>query len=125
MLADFDHSKDVREEKLQDKGDFNKQEQGEITEKEKEVEFYAIGITLMHLVLTFPGKPDIRNKYIQMFSESDIDDVFVKFGSYAQKHVRNKHEDFMFISYRSVLLLARKLTSKKLKDFSEIRNAID
>lgn len=52
-----------------------------------------------------------------MFSESDIDDVFVKFGSYAQKHVRNKHEDFMFISYRSVLLLARKLTSKKLKDF--------
>jgi hypothetical protein len=76
MLADFDHSKDLREQRLQEKVEVNKLEQGEITEKEKELEFKALGIILMHLVLTFPGKPEIRNYYITVFSESDLDDVF-------------------------------------------------
>jgi hypothetical protein len=36
-------------------------------------EFYAIGVTLLHLVLTFPGEPKNRNHYTQTFEMSERD----------------------------------------------------
>lgn len=28
---------------------------------------YAIGVVLMHLILTFPGEPTLRNNYVTKF----------------------------------------------------------
>jgi hypothetical protein len=96
MLADFDQGKDVRESKLsiitgdkihdlnsiQSKNTIQSGTSGYQTENsnkdrayDQSDEFYALGITLLHLILTFPGEPKNRNHYATTFSMSEIDDV--------------------------------------------------
>ncbi len=59
-------------------------------------EFYALGITLLHLILTFGGEPKNRNNYAATFTMSDASDVLLLFDNWANKFVLNKHKDFNF-----------------------------
>lgn len=119
MLADFDQGKDVREIKLsaisEDK--ITDQELNSIRSRntiqsgtsgyqtpnsnkneayDQCDEFFALGITLLHLVLTFPGEPKIRNHYATTFGMSDIKDVLSLFDNWATKYVRNRNQEFNF-----------------------------
>jgi hypothetical protein len=38
-------------------------------------EFFALGITLLHLILTFPGEPKLRNNYATTFGMSEVSEV--------------------------------------------------
>lgn len=38
-------------------------------------EFYALGMTLLHLILTFPGEPKTRNSYAATFGMSEVYEV--------------------------------------------------
>lgn len=62
-------------------------------------EFYALGVTLLHLVLAFPGEPKNRNLYANTFAMSDIEDVLMLFDNWANKLVKNKNKDFVFQNY--------------------------
>lgn len=88
-------------------------------------EFYAIGVTLLHLVLTFPGEPKNRNHYAKTFTISDPNDVAPLFDNWANKFVKNRHPGFTFAAYKDVMLLAKKLLSKKIIDHSEVREMIN
>ena len=59
-------------------------------------EFYALGVTLLHLILAFPGEPKNRNLYTNTFAISDISDVLLLFDSWAVKLVKNNDPEFNF-----------------------------
>jgi hypothetical protein len=107
MLADFDHRKGLMDER--------KRKSYEITENKDE--FRAIGVMILHLVLTIPGDPKDRNNYVKKFLDNEFDDVFVDFENMAIKLVRNRHPDFSFIHFKHIMLLAKKLTSFKIANF--------
>lgn len=62
-------------------------------------EFYALGVTLLHLVLAFPGEPNNRNLYASTFAMSEVESVLMLFDSWANKLVKNKNTDFQFRSF--------------------------
>ncbi|CAD8124390.1 unnamed protein product [Paramecium sonneborni] len=147
MLADFDQGKDVREsklsiitdEKLNDKdlnsiksrNTINSGTSGYATansqinkEYDKMDEFYALGVTLLHLILAFPGEPKNRNLYTNTFAISDISDVLLLFDSWAVKLVKNKHPEFNFQQYFHLMELAKALLEKKVKEHDHIRKII-
>lgn len=59
-------------------------------------EFYAIGITLLHLILTFPGEPKNRNHYAKTFIMSKTEEIITLLDSWAVKFVKNRGQDFTF-----------------------------
>lgn len=64
----------------------------------------------MHLVLTFPGDPKLRNNYVYKFQhEEDLEDALHLFDGWAQKHVRNRHREFSFFLYKPLMAIALKL----------------
>ena len=76
---------------------------------------YSSDITLLHLILTFPGEPKNRNHYATTFGMSDIEDVLMLFNTWANKYVKNKHKEFNFEFYVPQLELAKKLLDKRVK----------
>lgn len=148
MLADFDQGKDVREAKLavmtEEKiseedlnsvksqntikagttgyqtANYNKDSQYDMSD-----EFYAIGVTLLHLVLTFPGEPKNRNHYAKTFTMSDTNDVAPLFDNWANKFVKNKHPEFTFAAFKSILELAMRLLSKKIISHAEVKEIVN
>lgn len=84
-------------------------------------EFYALGVTLLHLILAFPGEPKNRNLYASTFGMSDVSHVLALFDDWANKLVRNKHKDFVFSNFLPQLDLAKKLLDKKLREHDHIR----
>ena len=145
MLADFDQGKDVRVEKLSSMSNQRLPEQelnsiqsqntikagtsgyqNDNYERYKQYdqfdEFYAIGVTLLHLVLTFPGEPKNRNHYAKTFAMHEYKDVLPLIESWAVKYVKNRHKEFRFSNYDKVLQLAYLLLNKKIGDHQGIRN---
>lgn len=71
-----------------------------------------MGVTLLHLILTFPGEPKNRNHYTKTFILSDTEDVIPLIDNWAAKYVKNRHKGFSFNAYKPVLVLAKKLLTK-------------
>lgn len=144
MLADFDQGKDVRESKLGTITDekLSELELNSIKSRntiqsgtsgyqtpnsfinrpyDKVDEFYALGVTLLHLILTFPGEPKNRNQYTATFGMSDIEDIMFLFDNWSNKFVKNKNKEFTFNAFIGQLELAKKLLEKKVKEHDHIR----
>lgn len=76
-------------------------------------EFYAIGVTILHLILTFPGEPKNRNHYTKTFAMStDYEEILSLLDSWSVKYVKNRNKDFTFNAFKPILSLAKKLLSK-------------
>lgn len=137
MLADFDYGKDVRETKLQNissekipemeinsikskntikSGTSGYQTPNSFKDRayDESDEFYALAITLLHLIITFPGDPSNRNHYSTTFTMSDVDDVIFLFDSWTGKYVKNKPKEFNFNFFKNQLTLAKAMMEKKV-----------
>ena len=68
-----------------------------------------MGITLLHLVLTFPGEPKNRNHYAKTIVISPYEEVLLIIESWAIKFVKNRHKEFRFANYENLLKLSQKL----------------
>lgn len=87
-------------------------------------EFYALGITLLHLILAFPGDPKNRNLYTATFAMSEIDFVTHLFDNWAVKLALNRHKEFTFSAFFNQMELAKKLLEKKVKEHDHIRQVV-
>ncbi|CAK75898.1 unnamed protein product (macronuclear) [Paramecium tetraurelia] len=117
MLADLNHSyscyQDLQKIQTKDYIDYKQQC------------LYALGVLLMHLILTFPGEPTLRNNYVTKFQNYDIDDSLSEFDKWAQKSVKNKHKEFSFFLYKNQMELAKSLLKKQqFHELHEVRTFI-
>ena len=77
-------------------------------------EFYALGVTLLHIIITFAGDPKNRNHYATTFIMTDIEDVIMLLDVWSNKYVKNKNQEFSFSCFVPQLELAKSLIDKKL-----------
>ncbi|CAD8063096.1 unnamed protein product [Paramecium sonneborni] len=117
MLADLNHSQSCSQ-------DFQKYQFKDNVDQKQQC-LYALGVLLMHLILTFPGEPTLRNNYVIKFQNYDIDDSLYEFDKWAQKSVKNKHKEFSFFLYKNYMELAKSLLKKQqFHELHEIRTFI-
>ncbi|CAK73403.1 unnamed protein product (macronuclear) [Paramecium tetraurelia] len=117
MLADLNHSysyfEDMQKQFKQDQPQYKQQS------------LQALGVLLMHLILTFPGEPTLRNNYVSKLSNYDIDDSLSEFDKWAQKSVKNRHKEFSFFLYKNLMSLAKSLLKKQqFNELHEVRTFI-
>ncbi|CAK65909.1 unnamed protein product (macronuclear) [Paramecium tetraurelia] len=105
MLADLNHQylyfEEMQKQFKQDQPQYKQQS------------LQALGVLLMHLILTFPGEPTLRNNFVTKFSNFDFDDSLSEFDKWAQKSVKNRHKEFSFFLYKNFMLLAKSLLQKQ------------
>ncbi|CAD8063782.1 unnamed protein product [Paramecium sonneborni] len=117
MLADLNHSYSYFQ-------DMQKQFKQDLVQYKQQC-LQALGVLLMHLILTFPGEPTLRNNYVIKFSNYDIDDSLCEFDKWAQKSVKNRHKEFSFFLYKNFMVLAKSLLKKQqFHELHEVRTFI-
>ncbi|CAD8067709.1 unnamed protein product [Paramecium sonneborni] len=117
MLADLNHQ-------YSDFQDMQKQFKQDLTQYKQQC-LQALGVVLMHLILTFPGEPTLRNNYVTKFSNYDIEDSLCEFDKWAQKSVKNRHKEFSFFLYKNFMDLAKSLLKKQqFHELHEVRTFI-